>query len=52
MAKKANKGIRVMVKGKPESEEAVPFAALKASVGKAAYAYTDKHVGARERRRK
>jgi len=25
----------------------IPLAALKASIGKAAYAYTDKHVGAR-----
>ena len=28
-----------MVKGKPESEELIPLAALEASVGKAAYAY-------------
>jgi hypothetical protein len=38
-----------MVKGKPDSEELIPLAALKASVNKAAYAYTDKHVGPRER---
>jgi len=36
---KADKGIRVMVKGKPDSEELIPIAALKASVNKAAYAY-------------
>jgi hypothetical protein len=38
-----------MVKGKPESEELIPLAALKASIGKTAYAYTDRHVGPRER---
>jgi hypothetical protein len=49
IVEKVDKGIRVMVKGKPESEETIPLAALKASIGKAAYAYTDKHVGPRER---
>jgi hypothetical protein len=49
IVEKADKGIRVMVKGKPESEELIPLAALKASVNKAAYAYTQKHVGPRER---
>jgi hypothetical protein len=49
IVEKADKGIRVMVKGKPESEELIPLAALKASVNKVAYAYTDKHVGPRER---
>jgi multidrug efflux pump subunit AcrA (membrane-fusion protein) len=49
IVEKADKGIRVMVRGKPESEEIIPLAALKASIGKVAYAYTDKHVGPRER---
>jgi hypothetical protein len=49
IVEKADKGIRVMVKGKPESEEIIPVATLKASIGKAAYAYTEKHVGPRER---
>ena len=49
IVEKADKGIRVMVKGKPESEELIPLAALKASVNKAAYGYTDKQVGLRER---
>jgi hypothetical protein len=49
VVEKAEKGIRVMVKGKPESEETIPLATLKASIGKVAYAYTDKHVGPRER---
>jgi hypothetical protein len=49
IVEKADKGIRVMVKGEPESEELIPLATLKASIGKAAYAYTEKHVGPRER---
>jgi hypothetical protein len=49
IVEKAEKGIRVMVKGKPESEEIIPLATLKQSIGKAAYAYTEKHVGPRER---
>jgi len=48
IVEKADKGIRVMVKGKPESEEIIPWATLKASVGKAAYAFTDKQLGPRE----
>ena len=49
IVQKTDKGIRVAVKGKPESEELIPLAVLKASTGKAAYAYADKHVGPRER---
>jgi len=49
IVEKADKDIRVMVKGKPDSEELIPLAALKASIGKAAYVYADKHVGPRER---
>lgn len=49
LVEKTDKGLRVMVKGKPKTEEVIPTAALKASVNKAAYAYTDKHVGPREK---
>jgi len=49
IVEKADKAIRVTVKGKPESEELIPLATLKQSIGKAAYAYTDKHVGPRDR---
>jgi hypothetical protein len=45
---RVGKGVRVMIKGKPESEEVIPLSALKESVGKAAYAYTEKHLGSRE----
>jgi hypothetical protein len=46
---KVEKGVRVAVKGKPNTEEVIPMAALKESVNKAAYAYTDKHVGLRDK---
>jgi hypothetical protein len=49
IVEKTEKGIRVAVKGKPGTEELIPLAALKAGVGKAAYAYTDKHVGPRDK---
>ncbi len=45
---KVAKGVRVQVKGKPETEEVIPMDALKESINKAAYAFTDKHVGPRE----
>jgi hypothetical protein len=37
-----------MVKGQPKTEEVIPLAALQESINKAAYAYTDKHVGPKE----
>lgn len=48
LVEKLEKGIRVTVKGKPDTEELIPMAALKESIGKAAYAYTEKHLGLRE----
>lgn len=49
IVEKTDKGIRVAVKGKPGSEELIPLAALKASIGKAAQGFIEKHVGPRER---
>ena len=43
-----DKGVRVMVKGQPKTEEVIPFAALEESINKAAYAYTEKHLGPKE----
>ena len=37
-----------MVKGQPKTEEVIPLSALKESINKAAYGYTDKHLGAKE----
>ena len=42
---KSDKGVRVTVKGQPKTEELIPLTTLKESINKAAYAYTDKHLG-------
>lgn len=34
---RVEKGVRVMIKGKPETEEVIPLSTLKESAGKAAY---------------
>ena len=34
-----------MVKGHPKTEEVIPLAAPKELINKAAYSYTDNHVG-------
>lgn len=48
LVEKTDKGIRVMVNGRPETEEVIPLASLKESINKAAYTYTDKHLGPKE----
>ncbi|MBI5572921.1 MAG: hypothetical protein HY914_23460 [Desulfomonile tiedjei] len=48
LVEKADKGLRVMVKGQPKTEEVIPFSAIKESINKAAYAYTEKHLGPKE----
>jgi hypothetical protein len=48
LVEKADKGVRVMVKGQPKTEEVIPLAALKESINKAAYAYTGKWLGPKE----
>jgi hypothetical protein len=42
---KVDKGQKVTVKGRPETEEVIPKAKLKVSIGKAANQYTEKHLG-------
>ncbi|MCX5800883.1 MAG: hypothetical protein NTX17_05790 [Candidatus Eisenbacteria bacterium] len=37
------------IAARPGERGLIPLAVLKASIGKAAYAYTEKHVGPRER---
>ena len=49
LVEKAEKGVRVTVKGRPETEEVIPMAVLKESINKASYAYTDRWVGPREK---
>jgi hypothetical protein len=48
LVEKTEKGVRVMVKGQPKTEEVIPLAALKDSINRAAYAYTEKHLGRKE----
>ena len=48
LVEKVDKGLKVVIKGKPGTEEVIPTAALKESINKAAYAYTDKHIGPKE----
>jgi len=45
IVEKVKNGVKVMLKGKPETEQVIPFAALKESIGKAALAYTEKCIG-------
>lgn len=48
LVEKVDKGIKVAIKGRPETEEVIPTAKLKESVTRAAYDYTDRHIGPRE----
>ena len=48
LAEKVDKGLNVAIKGKPETEEIISTAALNESINKAAYAYTDTHIGPKE----
>ncbi len=49
LVERVEKGVRVMVRGRADTEEVIPLSALKASLGKCAYGYTDKHLGPREK---
>ena len=49
LVEKADGGLRVTVEGRPDTKEVIPTKVLKDSVTKAAYAYTDKHIGPKER---
>jgi hypothetical protein len=48
LVEKTDKGVRVMVKGQPSTEELIPFSALKESINRQAYSYTEKHLGPKE----
>jgi len=48
LMEKVDKGVRVMVKGQPKTEEVIPLAALKDSINKAAYSYKERHLGPKE----
>lgn len=49
IVEKTDKGIKVVVKGRPDTEEVISLATLKQSINLAAYAYTDKHIGPKEK---
>ena len=48
LVEKVDKGVRVTVTGRPETEEVISTAKLKVSIGKAAYQHTEKHLGPSE----
>jgi hypothetical protein len=48
LVEKTGAGVRVMVKGRPKTEEVIPLPALKESINGTASAYTEKHVGSIE----
>ncbi len=48
LVEKVADGIKVTVKGRPETEEVIPAKEIKESINKAAYAYTEKHLGPKE----
>lgn len=45
---KVAKGVRVTVRGRPETAEVIPMAKLRVSIGKSAAHYCEKHIGPRE----
>jgi hypothetical protein len=48
LVEKVEKGLKVTVKGKPETERIIPSAKLKVSINKSAYDYCDEVLGPRE----
>ena len=49
LVEKVKDGVKVAIKGQPKTEEVIPAKALSESVSKAAYAYTEKHIGPKEK---
>jgi hypothetical protein len=49
LIEKVKGGIKVAIKGKPETEELLTDKALAESVNRAAFGYTDKHIGPKEK---
>ncbi len=45
---KVSKGLKVTVKGRPETEEVIPMEKLEVSIGKSAEQYCEKHIGPRD----
>jgi hypothetical protein len=49
LVEKTDKGVRVVVKGKPKTEEVIPLAVLKESVNREAYRHSEAHIGPSEK---
>ena len=49
LVEKVKDGVKIVIKGQPKTEEVIPAKALSESVSKAAYAYTEKHIGPKEK---
>jgi hypothetical protein len=47
LVEKVEKGIRIAIKGHPDTSEVIPFAVLKESAQKAAQRCTEAHLGPR-----
>jgi hypothetical protein len=48
VVEKVEKGLKVAVKGRPDTEEVIPFAKLKVSIGKSAEQYCERWLGERQ----
>jgi hypothetical protein len=46
---RVEKGVRVTVRGRPDTEEVIPLAALEKSINACAYQYAERHCGPREK---
>jgi hypothetical protein len=46
---RVEKGVRVVVKGRPDTEEVIPITALRESINSCAYQYAERHCGPREK---
>ncbi len=49
LLEKTEEGVRVMIKGRPETEQVIPIAELEESLTRAAYSYTERYLGPREK---
>jgi hypothetical protein len=47
LVEKTEKGVRIMIKDRPKTEEVIPVAVLKKAPAQAAYGYTERHLGPR-----
>ena len=45
---RVEKGVRVAVRGRPDTEEVIPITALRESINACAYQYAERHCGPRE----